>query len=286
MSQMPRQGVVSVADLDLESSTPLYRQLASSLRDGIESGALRPGDPLPTEQSLSHDLGLGVSTVRSAYALLVKEGLVARRRGRGTFVAKARLDRRLTSLYNFSAEIRASGRVPSSKVLAFEVVEAGREAAGALGLEGADKVYRIRRLRLADQIPLLIETSYVPTSICPGLREESLTGSLYEEMERCMGAHLVRAVEKHDAVSLDDRDARDLGRPAGAAALRITRLTFNSRGEACEYGINVAPESQVSYTMELGLDGTAVSKNFSVSGAAGAAVPEGIAQGGRRGLPL
>lgn len=277
MSQGAMRPVVTGEDLDLESSVPLYRQLASALRDGIAAGALGPGDPLPTEQSLSQELGLGVSTVRSAYALLVREGLVARRRGRGTFVARPHLGRRLTSLYNFSAEIRASGRVPSSRVLSFRVRAAGGKVADALGVGAPDEVYEIRRLRLADEVPLLIETSYVPASICPGLREESLAGSLYEEMERCMGTQLVRAVETHDAVSLDDRDARDLGRPAGTAALRIVRLTFNARGEACEYGINVAPESQVSYTIELGLDGTAVSKNFSVSGAAGATVPEGVA---------
>ena len=105
--------------LDQFSPTPLYRQVAEGLRDRIVSGELAVGTALPTENTISEALGIGISTVRCAYATLVKEGLVTRRPRRGSFVSSPELARQLDGLYSFSSETRRLGRVPSTKVISF-----------------------------------------------------------------------------------------------------------------------------------------------------------------------
>jgi GntR family transcriptional regulator len=265
MSTAAQKPLVTIADMDLSLSTPLYQQLADVLRKKITEGTIGSGDALPTEQSLSKALGLGISTVRSSYALLVEEGLITRRRGRGTFVSEPRLDRHLASLYNFSTEIRSLGKVPSSKILCFLTEPTEAFVAEALGIDVSESVYKIARVRLADGVPLLLETSYVPVRLCPGLTREDMETSLYKRMEKAMGAMLVSAVETHEAVTLRKREAHELKRPVGMGAFKITRTTTNSRGERCEYSLSIAPGDQISYTIELGIKGTAVSKSFLAS---------------------
>ena len=147
--------IIDSVTLDEYSSIPLYQQLASSLRDKISSGELDVGAPLPTENALSQALGVGVSTVRSAYALLVKEGLVTRRPRRGSFVSSPELGRQLDGLYSFTSETRRLGKVPGTKVVSFKVIEPGAVVRKKLGLVPGEKVFEARRLRLADGSPIM-----------------------------------------------------------------------------------------------------------------------------------
>jgi GntR family transcriptional regulator len=73
-------------ELDLQSDTPLYTQLADQLTEGIASGELKPGDPLPSIRRLAEDLGINLHTVNKAYNLLKQEGLLQVHRKTGVIV--------------------------------------------------------------------------------------------------------------------------------------------------------------------------------------------------------
>lgn len=254
--------LITPEQLDQTSSTPLYKQVADLIRTKIAGEQLVAGDRLPTEQRLSKDLGLGISTVRNAYALLVDEGIVTRRAGRGSFVSKPKLSRQLQSLYNFTEEVKAAGQVPTSQVLEFTMTKPDAAVAQQLGISQNDDVYVVKRLRCANGNPVLLETSSIPTKLCPGLTKEDVQGSLYESMTRLMGSAPIKAREVHEASTLSHEEARLLGRKPGAGTFRITRLTFNSRGETCEHCLVVAPGDQTRYTIELGVDGSSASKSL------------------------
>jgi GntR family transcriptional regulator len=69
-----------------------YRQLAAFVRDAVERGELRPGEPLPSETAIADYTGLSVDTVRSALSMLRDEGVIVTSQGIGSFVAKTPRD--------------------------------------------------------------------------------------------------------------------------------------------------------------------------------------------------
>lgn len=246
--------------LDTFSSTPLYQQLSSNLRERIASGELEVGTHLPTENELSRALGIGVSTVRSAYAQLVKEGIVTRRPRRGSFVSSPELGRQIDGLYSFSAETRRMGKKPSTRVLSFERQHPTREVAEHLGVTPGQEVFRIVRLRLADDNIVMLETSYVPVEVCPTLTGEDVKASLYDAITRVSGSAPAVAHEAHEAIVLDKQQAKVLDRMTGDPAFLITRTTQNAKGETFEYCISVCPGDTTHYEMTLRPDGANVSK--------------------------
>jgi len=76
--------------LNTRKLEPLYQQLYIQLKQNIESGALSPGDRLPSERKLAANYGISRLTARKAMLLLVQEGYVNSYHGRGAFVAKSK----------------------------------------------------------------------------------------------------------------------------------------------------------------------------------------------------
>lgn len=164
---MQHQTIVLKENLDLNSSAPLYIQIANILRQKINDGSLKVGDSLPAEMLLCKDLGLSRSTIRNAFALLEQEGKIIRKRGLGTIVCEPKLRRNLDTLYNFSSEMRVLGITPSSDVISFETIKPNSYVAEQLNISNAADVYKIYRLRKGDGKPLLLEEVYIPTVYLP-----------------------------------------------------------------------------------------------------------------------
>jgi GntR family transcriptional regulator len=252
--------LVQKSDIDDANPAPIYQQLASVIRDKIASHELVEGSKLPTETALSKGLGIGVSTVRSAYSLLVDEGLVTRRAGRGSFVSTPVLNRKLASLYNFTSEIRELGKTPISRVVKFEVGNPSAEVARELDISTTSPVFHIQRIRCADSDSLVLENVTLPVNRCPELTADDLKGSLYEALVRRGYAAPTTAHEIHEAIVLSKHDAKLLGRHPGDGAFRVTRTAYDLLKTPVEYAVNIAPGDKTRYVMDLGVDGTSVSK--------------------------
>src|SRR2546429_232083 len=105
-----------VINIDRTSPVPLYFQLAQHYEAAIRSGALKVGSRLDNEVQLAERLGMSRPTVRAAFPYLSNKGLVVRKRGAGTLVAKESIDRdvELTSLYD---DLATAGPAPAPEVL-------------------------------------------------------------------------------------------------------------------------------------------------------------------------
>jgi GntR family transcriptional regulator len=136
---------------------PQHRRIEQVLRERIR--ALQPGDRLPSDADLVAEFGVSRMTARNAMQRLAEEGLVARHPGRGSFVASAATHRRADRLMTFSREMARRGRVPSSRLLARAIRPSTRAEAAALGLAPGAPVVEVRRLRLADGIPIALESA-------------------------------------------------------------------------------------------------------------------------------
>src|ERR1700755_2106633 len=135
-----------------EPGTSVPRQIEDWLAGQIATGALAPGDRLPTEHDLAGWFGFSRMTLRHALAELARRGLVTKTVGRhgGTVVAAAKLEQDLTTLAGFSEQLRRHGMVAGARVLSGRERPAGPAAAAALGLDGDGPVCEVRRVRRGD----------------------------------------------------------------------------------------------------------------------------------------
>src|SRR5215467_14539083 len=133
------------APLEKKSFVPMYYQIQSQLLQMIQSGKLRPGDPLPSEGELRRLCGVSRMTARQALQALEKQGFSSRHRGQGSFVSQPKVEKDIMHLAGFTAEMRALGLKPSSRLLTAETVPASAEVASRLMIEIGAPVFHLRR---------------------------------------------------------------------------------------------------------------------------------------------
>jgi GntR family transcriptional regulator len=216
------------------SPTPLYIRLQDRLRAAIRSGTLKPQDALPGERDLAEALGVSRVTVRKALGGLIDEGLLTQRQGSGTFVAQAprRVEQALSRLTSFSDDMKSRGLNPAVKVLEREISLPSPEEAMRLSISPGDKVSRLKRLRLADDVPMAIEQATIPGRFLPD--PFLVETSLYDVLAR-NNALPVRALQRISATTLGPAEANLLETAVGSAALAIDRLSFLDNGTPVEF---------------------------------------------------
>src|SRR5215469_11773924 len=177
--------------LDRRSVVPLYYQIQQFLLEQIHSGVFKPGEAISSEQEISVQMGVSRMTVRQALKSLCSEGVLYSQRGKGTFVSANKLEKNFRIVLSFTEEMRNGGSRPSSKLLSFDVARTDIKTAEALGIKTDENVIRLRRLRLANGIPMAIEWSHLPVDVCPDLLAIfDPRASLYETLARHYGIHI------------------------------------------------------------------------------------------------
>ena len=136
------------------SPLPRYYQLKEIMRERIRLGEWKPGDLIPSERELGETYGISRMTARQAITDLVNEGLFYREQGKGTFVSQHKITQQLIQLTGFTEDIRARGQRPGTKVLSAEMFPADEATAERLRISQGMLIFRLRRLRLADDEPL------------------------------------------------------------------------------------------------------------------------------------
>lgn len=212
-------------------SDPLYFQLQEALRQAIKTGQLSPEDAIPTERELSEQFSVSRITVRKAVDGLVYEGMLTRRRGAGTFVAK-RVEKSYSKMSSFTEDMISRGRKPSSTWISKSSGTVNPEEALSMGLSPGTLVYRFNRLRFADESSMGLDFATVPADCLPSL--DAVKDSLYEALER-NGTRPVRALQRLRAVAFNAEQAELLGIAVGAPGLLIERRGFLADGRPAEY---------------------------------------------------
>lgn len=215
---------------DASAASPLYVQLAQKLAEAIRDKRYKADEALPSERVLSESLRLSRVTARKAIDQLVEQGLVVRRRGSGNYITP-KLEQPLSRLTSFSEELEQRGFTASSRWLHRTLTAATPEEQLALGLSMGERVARIERLRLADDVVMAYEVSVLPEQVLPD--PASFEGSLYAHLAT-VGRAPVRALQHLRAQNADPRLANLLGVPPGRAVLFITRVGYLESGQAVE----------------------------------------------------
>lgn len=215
---------------------PLYAQLRDTLRADLLAGRLRAHQQLPSERELCVRFHVSRMTVRQALLDLAREGLIYSRAGKGTFAGEPKIDQQLKTLSGFSQDMRSRGSVPSSRVLEAKTERANAHIARTLKLTPGAKVVVLARVRLADGVPLAIETAYLPYTLFPTLlRHNFARESLYAVLEREYGYRLTRAEQTIEAALARPREAALLQLTLPAPVLVMERVTYTDQGVLIEY---------------------------------------------------
>jgi GntR family transcriptional regulator len=217
-------------------SPPLYSRVETVLASEIAEGDLKVGDQLPTEDSLIARFEVSRVTVRRAIQNLVTRGLVEIRRGKGTFVAPPKITQELTELTGFVEDMHALGRKPSARLLGKEIVTADATVATQLALTKGERVVRIRRVRLADGVPLSFDETYLPIEIGRKIITNNLkVEPIFSLLERRYDVPLVEAEYKLDAVLAEAEVAGALKVKQGSPIFRIERTSYSRGGRPVDY---------------------------------------------------
>ncbi|MBK0868928.1 GntR family transcriptional regulator [Saccharopolyspora sp. HNM0986] len=219
------------------ATRPMYEVIRGDLLEQITTGSLPPEDRLPSEKELAERYGVSRMTVRQALDALVRERLVVRRRGAGSFVAPPRVrSRRLNRLGPFGDEV--AEEVTTTELRRAVVHPPGR-VGEVLGLDETAEVVRLFRLRTVDGTPAAVQESWVPVAAAPGLaRAELVAGSLYRTLaERC-GVAVSWAEQEITACAATKELAGLLQVAVRAPLTEAHRTAHDESGLAVEYALS------------------------------------------------
>lgn len=226
------------AQIDKNSSEPIYLQIASAIRESLQNGVISPDVPMPPERVLAEQFGVSRMTMRQANDVLEREGLINRQRGRGTFATPQHIVKQAQEALGFSEEIRRRGGVPSSRLISFKTVPATASMAHYFDIEIGEPIYEIKRVRLADNVPIALELVQIPTRLCPKLERFNLIDySLYQILEENYRLHIVRSEDEHSAIPATKLHRKLLEMPANAAIFLVKRKTYTNENRPLELGV-------------------------------------------------
>jgi GntR family transcriptional regulator len=246
----------------LASRVPRYHQIAKTLRERIAASGHGPGERLDNQRSLAREFGVTLMTLRQALDLLERDGLIARRHGLGTFVARPAIDYDILQLRALAGDLSALGEDVATRFLRSRFEPADRRVAEALGLTVPTEVFVLERLRLVDGEPVSFQASYLPAALGTEVSRADLAVTpLRQVLTFKLGLEIAAARETVSAVPLDRRAARELGCRPGIAAFRSDRVSVGADGAPIVYDRVFIPGDRFRITRNLKYDTTTPTRN-------------------------
>ncbi|SFC57331.1 GntR family transcriptional regulator [Alkalibacterium subtropicum] len=219
-----------------------YEEIYTDIKGKIINGDYTATEQLPFEKDLCEAYNTSKMTVKRALDLLVDEGLIIKRRGSGTFVkdlSQKEIQRITNSaqLDGFTANHSNNGHKVTSKILAFEVIQADDIVQDKLNLKPGSFVYNIHRVRCVDGKPAIIEKTAIPIERAPGLERKHLEASLYDYIKDELGLTIQSAHRRITVKKADEDEARhlevDVNDPIGVTE----QITYLDTGDTIEFGV-------------------------------------------------
>lgn len=147
------------------SGKPIFEQLKEAILQMIEEGKYKPGDVLPSERELAGQYGISRVTVRQAINILVQDGIVTKKQGKGNFVSEKRMETSLSNLLGFVEEFVVQGLKCEILVTRQKYEEVPLEVAEAMRLQNGHEMFSLVRLIKVEGQVIGLDHIYIPKSI-------------------------------------------------------------------------------------------------------------------------
>lgn len=219
-----------------------YEELAKTLEDEIARGTYQKGQRLPTTPEICQIYGVSNTTVKRAMDELELKGIIARRRGSGVYVketiplASVAKGANSTSgqMAGFTSEYADAEHTVTSEVHEFSVTHAPENVAAPLGVEPDEFVYHICRVRAINGVPRVVEYTWMPLDLIPGLRESTLHKSVYEYIEGELGLKIGSAHRSIRAVMPTSDEQKWLNVDDRSPLLEVRQIAYLANGTPFE----------------------------------------------------
>lgn len=219
------------------TSIAKHTQIEQDLRTKIQDGTYPSQTLIPREVDLMATYQVSRPTVRQAIQTLVEQGLLEKRKRRGTMVKQAKIAQAFTQVIEgYDAEMADKGLQPQTKVLLFKTEPATAEVASKLQLSVTAVVYKLVRLRYANGQPVVLLTSYLPTDGLDLATVDFTTVSLYDTLTQQQAA-VERVRRRLDVLKADETTADLLNVAVDEPLFYFHTQGLTAQGTPVEYSI-------------------------------------------------
>jgi len=234
--------------------TPLYLQIQEFVREGIKSGRFVEGEKLPSEPELARRFRTTRATIARAFHQLAFEGLVDRRVGSGTFVARSDVGDRVdtTAFESYEEHVAARGETLEYRLLRFAREAATHDVAQHLDVESGHGVHRLERLRVVGGEALAVEMRFIPHEIASGIRREWLEAYTVQHiLQACLGLRIAAMENAVRASASTARVAKALQLAKSSPVLVRAHTIRDANGRPLLFGETFyPPHFNIRYTLK------------------------------------
>ena len=217
------------------SKLPVYLKIHDQIKKEIEEGKWLVGDRLPSERELSETFNVSRMTLRQAIQTLADEGILERKIGSGTYVARKKVQETMIGTTSFSDIIKSQGSVPSSKTISYFVTKPSSSEMEKLQLKENEEILKMERIRYSDDMPICFEVASIPYHLVEEFDKEEITTSLYHVLGEKGDHGIGKSSQRISAVVASEKIAHFLDIKRGEAILRMTQISYFEDGAPFEY---------------------------------------------------
>lgn len=217
------------------TNVPVYIQIHDKIKEDIEKGVWKIGDRLPSERELSIQFNVSRMTLRQAIQTLAEEGILERKIGSGTYVARKKVQEKMSGTTSFTEIMLSQNRTPSSRTVSYYVAKPSSSEMEKLQLKEHEQIIRMERIRFADNVPICFEVASVPYALVEQYSKTEITSSFYKTLEEKGGYKIGRANQTISAMQASEQIAEYLTIKRGDAILRLRQISYLENGCPFEY---------------------------------------------------
>ena len=229
-----------------------YLNISRQIIERIQSGELMPGMRVPSENQIISQYKVSSTTARKALNELEHSGYATKIKGKGTFVLVRNVERTVTRILGFSKNMRQAGHIPSTEVLDSRILKSGYSATiNGRWYSMKGPVQKIRRLRCADGIPMMLEERYISLELCPDINKQELNGSLYDIYEKTYGLQLTEVNQMLSAQVISEKKIQALfNLSQEIPAFLVNGVTFCARETILEMEESIYRGDKYSFSVK------------------------------------
>ena len=238
--------------LNPNSEIPLHKQAEDLLRELIESDEYKNGKMLPKEVELAEQLQISRNTLRQAINQLVFEGLLIRKKGVGTKVARKGITGGVKNWHSFSQEMKMLGIEVKNYELRVYSKTPTKEIANFFGISEDQRCVVMERLRGNTSFPFVYFISYFNPRL-PISGEENFSMPLYDMLEQNYGIYVKTSKEEVSARLAGENKAAKLEISPNDPILIRKRFVYDENNVPVEYNIGYYRADSFTYTLEASI---------------------------------
>jgi GntR family transcriptional regulator len=244
-----------VKSLDRHSPTPLYRQLSDVLTDEIKKGVFKPGDLMPSESELMSVFGVSRHVIRQAMRTMARRGKIYTEQGKGSFVARERIEKSLGVLESYHASMQKSGFIPEVIISQKEIITAPDNVVAEMGISEGTNLFHLQRISYLDNMPInLLDAYIVPGDNCMEKLMQFSGGSLYAHLEKYCNIQFVRCRFNVEVVFANDFESRLLSVPRDSVLMKTASVSLDRNHSPVEYSVMIHPANLFRFYFESSID--------------------------------